>query len=81
MEYLYANYSLLVSKWAHWIHRDFDVLAELFDQFGVRTNVGKTGSMAFQSCCTVWGHSTESYSLRMTREVLFYCERFYLWVL
>ena len=70
MSYLYANKDLLVSKGENWLHRSFDVLAELFDRVGLCTNMGNTVSMACQPCCAIGGHSVEAYGLRMTVEGL-----------
>ena len=41
-----ANYGLLASTWSRRLHWVFDVLMELFDQVGLRTNLDKVVIMA-----------------------------------
>ena len=65
-KYFYADDGFLASTRATRLQRVFNVLTELFDRVGLRTNVGKTVSMACQPCCAIGGHSSEAYGLRMT---------------
>ena len=48
----------------------FNVLMELFNRFGLCTNVGKTLSMACQPCRAIGVHSVEVYGIRMTVELM-----------
>ena len=47
--FFYAKNDILVSTVAERLRRSFNVLADLFGQVGLITNVGKTISMIFQS--------------------------------
>ena len=51
--YLYVDDGLLASKWVAKIYRVYNVLTEIFDRFGLRTNVSKTVSMACQLYFTI----------------------------
>ena len=47
----FSDDGLLASKHENRIKRVFEVLTDLFDQVGLRINVGKTVSMAYQPFC------------------------------
>ena len=59
--YFYANEKLLMSTRAARLQGVFDVLMDLFDRVGLRTNVGKIVNMVFHPCHDIGGHSIEAY--------------------
>ena len=61
--YFYDDDGLITSTRAERIQREFHVLKELFDGVGLHTNVGKMVSIAFQTCRSTEGHSTEAYGI------------------
>ena len=50
--YFYMDERLVLSTQMESLHRSFDFLMDLDYQIGLRKNVRKTVSMAFQSCHT-----------------------------
>ena len=71
----YAGDGILASTRATRIQWVFDVLPELFDRVGLRTNAGKTVSMTCPPFHKIEGHSTEAYGLRLIEYGLTYQER------
>ena len=63
--HFYADKILLASTQAVRLQRSFDVLADIFDQVGLQTNIGKTAGMFCQPCCAIRGHSVEAYGYHM----------------
>ena len=55
VEYFYANYVILAKKQAPRLKRALNVLAELFDRFGLHTNVGNMIIMEGQPCRAMGG--------------------------
>ena len=49
-KYFYADYDLVTSTQPEKLQRAFDVLASLFDRFGLHKNTAKTFSMVCQLC-------------------------------
>ena len=64
------GYVLLALTQETRLNRMFNILTYMFDRVCLRTNVGKTVSMVFQTCCAMGGHSAESYGLRIMVEGL-----------
>ena len=62
------------------LQQEFRIITELFDWVGLRTNVGKTVSMACQSCHALGVHYMEAYGLRMTFRGITHRERLCLCV-
>ena len=69
-EYLYYEDELLASMWETRLHQEFDILADLFGRFRLRTKVIKMLSMAYQPFPATGGNSEKSYGLRMMVEGL-----------
>ena len=46
----YADDGMIVSSDPAWLQGDFSALVAIFDRVGLRTNVGKTVSMACHPC-------------------------------
>ena len=66
--YLYADDGLLVYTQAARIQWEFRVMKNLLYCVGLRINVGKMMSMAYQPCRAIGKQSTEAYGLRMMGE-------------
>ena len=64
----YADDSLIALPQAVWLQCSFEVLTDLFDHVGLRTNVNKTVRMVFQPCPSPGDMSVEAYTLQMTGE-------------
>ena len=76
MEVFYANNSMVVSSDPAWLQGAFSALVAIFDRVGLRTNVGKTVSMACHPCRAGGGNRTEAgYSRRLTGVGKTYTER------
>ena len=72
----YANDGMVVSSDPAWLQGDFSALVAIFDRVGLRTNVGKTVSMACHPCRAGAGKRTKAgYSRRLTGVGKTYTER------
>ena len=72
----YADNGVVVSPDPAWLHGAFSALVAIFDRVGLRTNVGKTVSMACHPCRAGAGNRTEAgYSRRLTGVGKTYTER------
>ena len=75
-EVFYANDGMVVLSDPAWLQGDFSALVAIFDRVGLRTNFGKTVSMACHPCRAGAGNRTEAaYSWRLTRLGKTYTER------
>ena len=73
---IYANDGMVVSSDPAWLQGAFSALVAIFGRVGLRTNVGKTVSMACQPFRVGDGHRTEAaYSRRLTGLGETYAER------
>ena len=67
---------MVVSSDPAWLQGAFSALVAIFDRVGLRTNVGKTVSMACHPCRAGAGNRTEAgYSRRLTGVGKTYTER------
>ena len=64
--FFYTNNDLLTSTGAEQIQQEFNMLNNLFDRLGPRTNTSKMVSMLCQPWQSVRGHLAEAYSIWMT---------------
>ena len=72
----YADDGMVVSSEPAWIQGAFSALVAIFDRVGLRTNVGKTVSMACHPCRAGSGNRTEAgCSRRLTGMGKTYVER------
>ena len=72
----YANDRMVLSSNPAWLQGAFSALVAIFDRVGLRTNVGKTVSMACHPCWAGAGNWTEAgYSRRLTGVGKAYAER------
>ena len=63
----YANNGMVVSSDPAWLQGAFSALVAIFDRVGLRTNDGKTVSMACHPCRAGGGNRTKAaYSWRLT---------------
>ena len=63
--YLYADDVILALTRATRLQQIVYTLTELFDSLVLNINVAKIMSIECQPSCTIGGHSTEAYGLRM----------------
>ena len=68
----YAEDGLIYSTQPEWIQGVFRNLMGMFDQMGLRTNMGKTVGIICQTCCTVRTHLDVVYKNTITGEGLNY---------
>ena len=62
----YTNDGMVVSLDPAWLQGAFSALVAIFDRVGLRTNFGKTVSMAYHPCRAGAGNQTEAgYSKRL----------------
>ena len=71
----YANDGLVASTKSARLQGSFDNLTGLFGRVGLRTNKGKTVSMAFCPCHTPQSWSLEAYTRQVMGMVLYYRDR------
>ena len=72
----YANDGMVVLSDPAWLQGAFSALVAIFDRLGLRTNAGKTVSMACHPCPAGAGNRTEAgYSRRLTGMGKTYKER------
>ena len=71
----YADEGMVASSDPRWLQRAFNALVGLFERVGLRTNVGKTVSMACTLCSAAGNQSEEAYGQNMTGEEPTYWER------
>ena len=64
--FLYADNGMVASTKLGWLHTAFEMLMELFDQVGLKTNLKKTVGMVCHPC---WASKmvNKDYTWRMTR--------------
>ena len=74
--FFYADDGMVVSSDPAWLQGTFSALIAIFNRVGLRTNVGKTVSMACHPCRAGARNRTEAgYSLRLTGVGKTYTER------
>ena len=71
----YAENGMVASSDPRWIQWDFDTLVSLFEQVGLRKNVGKTVRMVCHPCQAAGTQSSAAYGRKMMGEVPTYPER------
>ena len=76
MAVFYADDGMVVSSDPAWLQGAFSALVAIFNRVGLRTNVGKTVSMACHPCRAGPGNRTKAaYSRRLTGLGKTYTER------
>ena len=75
MWYSYSGNGPLASARAEWIHQKFNVLTNLFDRLGLRTNTGKSVIIVCQPRQSVVGYPAEAEERRMTGMEMAYRSR------
>ena len=64
----YVGCGLIASMQPKWLQGSFDALMELFGRVGLRSNIGKTVGMIFQTFRAVRKHLDVDYKRRMMGE-------------
>ena len=79
--FFYGDDGLVPSIQSEWLQWVFDILMGMFDQVGLKKNVGNTVGVAYHNCHIIVRHSKKSYGQCITREGPTYlaCQRQCVW--